>query len=415
MKIAHVSDYYLPRLGGIELHMHDLALRQRAAGHQVDIVTSAPDPGGAAGQLVGIDGLCVHRVSGRLPCRLPLAPGSLRPGCRLLVEGGYDLVHAHAAVFSPLAIAAAYSCSRAGMPTVVTVHSLWAYATGAFRGADAVTGWSRWPVVWSAVSEAAADPIRWAAGGRTDVAVLPNGVDPAEWQIEPAEREPADVVIVSVMRLAPRKRPMQLVRMLHRVRDLVPSRIRLTAVIIGEGPERRSLERYLRRHGMVDWVTLPGAFSRPEIRAVFRRADFFVAPANLESFGIAALEARCAGLPVLAKANSGISEFVADGREGLLARSDDEMVDAMAKLAGSPELRAAMSSHNRAARPRWTWSEALARNDAAYQSAIQASVNGAAVPPGGGGVAHLSSACAPLTSARRKPVRPGNTEAATGS
>ena len=45
----------------------------------------------------------------------------------------------------------------------------------------------------------------------------------------------------------------------------------------------------------------------------------FVAPANLESFGIAALEARCAGLPVLAKANSGIREFVSDEREGLLA------------------------------------------------------------------------------------------------
>ena len=44
MRIAHVSDCYLPRLGGIELHVHDLALRQAAAGHDVTVITTTGGP-----------------------------------------------------------------------------------------------------------------------------------------------------------------------------------------------------------------------------------------------------------------------------------------------------------------------------------------------------------------------------------
>ena len=40
MRILHVTDTYLPTLGGIELHIHDLAAQQRAAGHLVTIATS---------------------------------------------------------------------------------------------------------------------------------------------------------------------------------------------------------------------------------------------------------------------------------------------------------------------------------------------------------------------------------------
>ncbi len=40
MRIAHVSDCFMPRMGGIEGQEHDLALRQRAAGHEVVIITA---------------------------------------------------------------------------------------------------------------------------------------------------------------------------------------------------------------------------------------------------------------------------------------------------------------------------------------------------------------------------------------
>ena len=66
----------------------------------------------------------------------------------------------------------------------------------------------------------------------------------------------------------------------------------------------------------------------------------YVAPANLESFGLAALEARCAGLPVVAKAQTGIREFVEHGQEGLLAANDHQFVDQVLALVRDPALRA---------------------------------------------------------------------------
>ncbi|HEV7657870.1 MAG TPA: glycosyltransferase [Mycobacteriales bacterium] len=71
----------------------------------------------------------------------------------------------------------------------------------------------------------------------------------------------------------------------------------------------------------------------PEIRSLYEQPDLFVAPAVLESFGIAALEARCAGLPVLARTAGGIGEFGGHDRHGLLAGSDSELVRDLVRLA----------------------------------------------------------------------------------
>ena len=178
------------------------------------------------------------------------------------------------------------------------------------------------------------------------------------------------------MRLAPRKRPMQLLRTLRETRDLVPSATRIRGKVIGEGPERRSLERYLRRTGMDDWVELTGRLGRDEIKAVYERADVFVAPANLESFGIAALEARCAGLPVLAKANSGIREFVSDEREGLLAATDGELVSGLVRLLRSPGLRGA----DRRAQPHGPARGDLGRRAAPHRGGVRPRGRGAQGP-----------------------------------
>lgn len=369
MKIAHISDCYLPRLGGIEMQVHDLAVHQRAGGSDTDVITATPRARHDPTRFEVVDGVPVHRVTVDLPFELPVHPRTGRQVTRLLDSHHFDVVHVHVGLVSPFAYAAVPVVVRAGLPAVVTVHSLWGHLTPAFRLLDAWRRWSRWPVVLSAVSDVAAASIRHVVGPEVDVEVLPNGIDAAAWQLRPLPRDPGEVHLVAVMRLASRKRPLPLLRALRETRRLVPEHLRLRATVVGEGPQRAPMQRYLDRHGLGDWVDLPGRCTRDQIRELYRRADVFVAPANLESFGIAALEARCAGLPVVAMANTGIREFVAHGVEGLLASSDADLAASLARLVRSPQLRGEIAAHNRSVTPPVTWDDVLVRTAAAYKRA----------------------------------------------
>lgn len=378
MRIAHVSDCYVPRLGGIELQVQDLAQRQAAAGHEVTVITSTVGNGSEPPPL----GECsVLRVGGAGADAEAIRYFTSRRGPHAVPDGAFDVVHVHASSFSPLAFLTARDAARRGVPTVATVHSLWAKATPLFGMADRLVGWGDWRVAWSAVSNAAAQPLRRVLADRAPVTILPNGVDPELWQVVPQDGDPHEVRLMAVTRLAPRKRPLHLARMLLAAREQLPAAIRLRVDIIGDGPERVPLERYLRRHEMTGWVNLRGRLTRGEIRAAYARADLFVAPAALESFGIAALEARCAGLPIVALSGTGVQDFVAHGTEGWLVDSDAAMVGMIVGLATSRDALDRVTAHNRSVPPSITWSGVLRSCDALYQTAARYQ----GLPAGAGG------------------------------
>ena len=371
MKVAHVSDCYLPRLGGIERQVRELAVRQREAGHEVVVVTSVagdgPSDGGATDEKDTVE---VVRPSARLggsPTRMRYEWTPF--GSRRVLRGGFDVVHIHASSFSPLAFVTAGRCSAAGIPVAVTVHSLWANASPLFRMADGVVNWGEWSVAWSAVSSPAAEPLRRILGQRSAVTIVPNGVDPPSWSVADVPRAPGRVVVATVGRLALRKRPGPLLRMLREARACLPADIRLEAVLVGDGPLRRPLQRYVETAGMGDWVTLRGSATHSDLRQLYADVDFYVAPATLESFGIAALEARCAGVPVVAHRASGVSEFIVDGVDGVLTRGDTDMVDSIVRLAENAPLRERMRAHARTVPPRVSWASVLGATDALYERA----------------------------------------------
>jgi phosphatidylinositol alpha 1,6-mannosyltransferase len=393
--VALVSDCYLPDTGGIEVQAHDLARQLVAAGHEVVVLTTTPGP-------EEIDGVRIRRVPVPrwqqwlpvVPMKSPITPGVFRRVADLLAVERPDVVHFHGGILSPLAFKGAADAQMAGLPAVVTTHCLWSYATPMFAVLDRFTNWSRWPVVFSAVSEAAAAPVRRVAGPGVDVVVLPNGIDTAVWRpraagstpssADGAQRDDGDgssapaggdgrrvVTLAAVMRLSPRKRPFQLLRMVRRVVDGAGSDTRVRLVLVGDGPLRRPTRWYAGRLGLADVVEFPGRLDRSEIRRLYDEVDVFVAPANLESFGIAALEARTAGVPVVAKAHTGVRSFVEHGREGLLATTDRDMAAQILRLVRDPGLRAVMAKHNAAAAPDMDWADVVAANVATYRRAVE--------------------------------------------
>ncbi|MFF3667917.1 glycosyltransferase family 4 protein [Microtetraspora malaysiensis] len=345
MRILHISDCYLPRLGGIEVQVADLVGKQREAGHTVEVATATPGE-----PLPG-----VRRVVAGLPFDLPVHPRGTAHLIRLMTGWRPDVVHVHAGAVSPFAWQGVGAAVRAGMPVVVTVHSMWDPITsGLYLGLQAAFEWRRRGIAVTTVSEAAARPIRAVAGSGVPVHVVSNGLDVGAWRPDPGravpEGERGGAHVVAVGRLAPRKQPVRLLKLLKAARASVPETIPMRATIVGEGPARGSMERYLRGQEM-DWVSLPGRFTRDQIKELLASADVFVAPAPRESFGLAALEARAAGVPVVARSQSGVADFVRPGKEGLLGRTFNELASSIARLVRDEPLRASIAAHNREVEP----------------------------------------------------------------
>ena len=120
MRIAHVTDFYLPRCGGIESQVRDLAARQAEAGHRVTVITSTPDTGSAPDRTAG-SGVTVIRLaqSGRMPGMRAQVRDAVRAALR---TGRYDAIHVHGGPWSPLAFTAASMAAE--RPTVFTMHSV---------------------------------------------------------------------------------------------------------------------------------------------------------------------------------------------------------------------------------------------------------------------------------------------------
>ena len=366
MRVLHVTDGYLPRLGGIELHVHDLVSHQRAAGVDARVLT-----GPAAGPADPADPSWVCRATARRAVQLVAAD---RP----------DVVHVHFSILSPFGTQVVREVAALGIPLVATMHSLWTGWGPLPHLAAAALGRARRAAVWSAVSSPAAEAVGAVIGRDVPVHVVGNAVEPELWRPDAAGLSVASVAsvasaasaacrpvtVVGVMRLTRTKRTLPLADVLLEARARLGADVPLRAVVIGDGPQREPLEHRLARTGASSWVRLAGQLDRAAVRRELREADVFVAPAEREAFGIAALEARTAGLAVVASAASGVADFVRHGREGLLAADDGEMASAVARLAADPALLGRIRAHNTLVAPEHDWPRAVAAAAELYDRAL---------------------------------------------
>ncbi|MDK9701365.1 MAG: N-acetyl-alpha-D-glucosaminyl L-malate synthase BshA [bacterium] len=139
------------------------------------------------------------------------------------------------------------------------------------------------------------------------------------------------------------KRIIDVVEVFHRIRQKRDARL----LLIGDGPERSRAEHLLQEYGIFrDTIFVGKQLAIPELIAL---ADLFLLPSETESFGLAALEAMCCEVPVLAYRVGGLPEVIESGVTGfLLDLGDiDSMAEAGIELLEQPERRQAMGKAGR--------------------------------------------------------------------
>jgi glycosyltransferase involved in cell wall biosynthesis len=135
-----------------------------------------------------------------------------------------------------------------------------------------------------------------AAGAPADrITIVPNGVDVARISAALASAESADVIYVG--RLLAHKQVHLLIRAMPRLRELRPG---TTLLVIGDGPERRNLERLAGTLRVQESVHFAGQLGSPEqVYARLKSSRVMVLPSKREGFGTVVLEAWACGIPVV--------------------------------------------------------------------------------------------------------------------
>ncbi|MGI5917800.1 MAG: glycosyltransferase family 4 protein [Anaerolineae bacterium] len=174
--------------------------------------------------------------------------------------------------------------------------------------------------------------------------IIPPGIDippDEEWQMRRtalADRAPhlnrlcgrpapsAGHVLITVGRLVRRKGVAPFV--MQALPRLLGRRDDWIYLVVGDGPERRAIEEAIDTAGLNDKVYLLGATSENDLKDLYALADLFVMPNvpvkdDCEGFGIVSLEARAAGLPVVAADLEGIREAMGSDEGGLLVPPED--------------------------------------------------------------------------------------------
>ena len=375
MRVLIVSDCYAPRLGGIETQVRDLARNLLAAGHEPAVVTATPLGQGRGRSVERPDGFPVFRTTVSLPCELPVHPRARREMELLMGRLRPDVVHVHVGIVSPFAWSGIAAAGRLGLPIAITFHCVpgqWAGAVGALGPLSPVRRWQRAGADLTAVSSMLARQVE-AAGAQAPVGVLPNGITLADWRLDrPAEgdgRRPLRVA--ASLRLIERKRPLQVVRVFTSATARCGDR-EAELSMYGDGPLRARLAREAAASSAAERISLVGRVERDELARAFARADIYLQASTTESFGISALEARSAGLAVVAlrTSTSGVGDFITDGVDGLLADDDAGLADALASLLRDPGLLERIKEHNRAVAPLAEWGTVTEMNVSAYRRAV---------------------------------------------
>lgn len=344
-------------------------------------ITVYPSYGGSGivgselGRELALRGHTVHFISSSLPTRLvelsdkiqfhevemmsyPLfehQPYTLALATKMATVArseNLDLLHVHYAIpHSISAILARESLKpKRNLPVITTLHGTDITLVGADRSYLPIT---RYGIQQSDGVTAVSKFLKQATIETFDfdeVEVIPNFICEKHYQKlsdSPLKRELApngERILIHVSNFRAVKRPVDCVEILAKVLQKGGD-VRL--VMVGDGPEYSAIHHRARQLNVLDKTEFVG--KQAKISDYLGIADISLLPSELESFGLAALEAQACELPVVASRVGGIPEVINDGETGFMSDVGDteKMSDDVLRLLNDEEMRLAFGKRGR--------------------------------------------------------------------
>jgi len=324
-----------PTYGGSGIVATELGMELAARGHEIHFITYA-NPIRLSGESPRIH---YHEVEVSNYPLFQYPPYSLALASRMAEVAraqSLDLLHVHYAIpHSISAWLASQMVSERRLPFVTTLHGTDVTLVGVDPSYLPITRFSieRSPAVTS-ISQHLKEATIATFGIRPErIRVIHNFVNcdlykPRRETKAMQEFAPAgEKILFHLSNFRPVKRILDCVRILAKVNREVPCRL----LMVGDGPDRGPAESLARELGLQDRVLFLGKQLR--VNELLPVADLLLLPSEMESFGLALLEAMACGVPTVASKVGGVPEVVTDGADGFLLPVGD--IDGMAQAAVS--------------------------------------------------------------------------------
>ncbi|MBA3671374.1 MAG: glycosyltransferase family 4 protein [Gemmatimonadaceae bacterium] len=347
LRIALVTEYYYPHLGGVCEHVHFFAREARRRGHHVDIITSNL-PGAEPQPHVIRIGRSQSVYSNGSQARVTIGWGLRREMRRVLRDGRYDIVHVHSPLTPVLPLLA---IAEADCPIVGTFHTYFdrskAYAlcNRAFQ--------KRLDRLDAAICVSHSTTVALDRYFDAPWQIIPNGIDTDVFHpsvsAPPAIRKDVPSILF-LGRFDPRNGLTALIESFRRVKGRNrPAQL----VVVGDGPLREHY--YKQAQGDTD-ITFVGAVleGRP---SYYAHSSIYACPTTKASFGITLLESMACETPIVCSDILGFQDVVENGREALMTPCGDReaLADALVQLLDDEGLRIQLGTTGRHESMKYSW------------------------------------------------------------
>jgi phosphatidylinositol alpha-mannosyltransferase len=347
LRIALVTEYYYPHLGGICEHVHFFAREARRRGHHVDIITSNLEGAEQQPNVIRIGRSQPIYFNGS-QARLTVGMGIRKEMRNTLRRGRYDLVHVHSPLSPWLPILA---IDEADCPVVGTFHTYFdrsmlyrIYRPNLQRRLDSLS---------AAIAVSHSTTVALNRYFEANWTIVPNGIDLELFN--PHAPPPPGIrrdmpVILFLGRFDPRNGLTTLIESFKKVRG---RNREAQLVVVGDGPLRK---HYYKAAGGDPDITFVGSVlgSRP---SYYAHSAMYACPTTKASFGITLLESMACVTPVVCSDILGFCDVVKHEREALMFHCGDReaLADSLVRLLDDETLRARLGKAGRQQAQLYGW------------------------------------------------------------
>lgn len=185
-------------------------------------------------------------------------------------------------------------------------------------------------------------------GAKAPIEVIPNGADLDLFNVKYTNQElktlranlglQDEYVIITTSRLV-YKNAIDI--LIEAIAELKNKMLNVKCLIIGDGPERRALQKLIVKCQLSNVVLLLGHIPQRDLPLYLKISDVFVRASRSEGLGSSFLEAMAAGIPVIGTPVGGIVDFLKDGQAGLCAKVNDsnDLAEKIRKILTNPKMR----------------------------------------------------------------------------